>query len=210
LVGQKQLINTEKKYNVFLSKDTGPADFADFLIDLGEVFTVNINNKSSIKLKYFRHKSHTLQEWVKFFKEKLPKILNDEECFPNFFKILFTKAYRKLDEGKKLSTNQNNNNNSSEPPKEIPFDVLGDNFGLDNFKNEQIEINDEDLIELNNDDDDNNSKTPVLKSYDEQNNIPFPLPQTSQESSDKSTVNDIFNFVSSNISTNSYHLHTHF
>jgi hypothetical protein len=52
----------ERLYNIFLNKDTGPADIADFLISLGEVYKVNISTVSRIKLKNFRDKSHTLQE----------------------------------------------------------------------------------------------------------------------------------------------------
>jgi hypothetical protein len=107
----------EKLYNIFISNDTGPADIADFLIHLNDIFKVNAEKRAIDKIKDFQKDNHSLKEWEKFFKEKFLKILSDEECFPNLFKILFTKAYRKLDDGKKLITNEDNNNNSSEPPK---------------------------------------------------------------------------------------------
>jgi hypothetical protein len=97
-IGMPKTINRhgERLYNIFFSKDTGPADTADFLIDLAQVFIVNISNKSTIKISSFRDKSHTLQEWVTFFKERFPKILDDDENYPKVFKQIFTLAYRKL------------------------------------------------------------------------------------------------------------------
>jgi hypothetical protein len=84
-------------YKIFLSNDIGPADIADFLIHLRDIFKVNAEKRAIDKNKNFRKDSHSLKKWVQFFKVTFPKILSDEKYYPNLFKILFTKAYQKLD-----------------------------------------------------------------------------------------------------------------
>jgi uncharacterized protein YdiU (UPF0061 family) len=81
----------EKLYNIFLSNDTGPADIADFLIHLRDIFKVNEENRAIEKIKDFQKDSHSLNEWVQFFKVTFPNILSDERCFPHLFKILLQK-----------------------------------------------------------------------------------------------------------------------
>jgi hypothetical protein len=63
-VGCPKTINKhgEKLFKVFFNKDTGPADIADFLIDLGTVFKINVTTKSNIKLKNSRNDNHSLKE----------------------------------------------------------------------------------------------------------------------------------------------------
>jgi hypothetical protein len=60
-------------YLIFLENDKCPADIADFLIRVGDVFKVNAEKRAIDKIKEFRKDSHSLKEWVTFFKENFLK-----------------------------------------------------------------------------------------------------------------------------------------
>jgi hypothetical protein len=185
----------EELYKIFINKTTGPADIADFLISLGEVYKVSISTVSTIKLKNFRDKSHTLKEWIKIFNEDFPKILNNDESFLNLFKTLFSIAFRKINDKEDSSDNSNSQNVL---PSSDPFNH---NFDLSAYNNQQIELNDDDQIDVD-DDDDSDDEYPKVEPYTKEEDDPFhPTSQSPPEEKNKSSFDDIFNFINTTTAT---------
>jgi hypothetical protein len=228
-IGMKKTFNTkaEKLYTIIKRDSDGPKDIAHFLIELQLEFPKNIPREGVEDIyDYVNDKKYTTQQWVKFFKEKFPKILSNDEYFPNSFKTIFSIAFRKLNNfggmndiadkigeftdklADKLNFEDNNNNNSSDSQNVLSgVDPFSPNLDLSVYNNQQIEINEDDQIDVDDDknDDDTGSQTPTLKSYEEKNNVPFltTIQPPVEENNKSNVVDDLYNFINTTTNTSS-------
>jgi hypothetical protein len=105
--------------------------------------------------------------------------------------------------GDKLIFEYSNNNSSDSQNVISNLDPFNTNFNLSAYNNQQIELNDDDQIDIDDDEDDSTGRqTPILKLYEEKNNVPFPPSiKHPPEENNTSIVDNIFNFINTSTTT---------
>jgi sulfur relay (sulfurtransferase) DsrC/TusE family protein len=86
----------DELYRIIRKNDTCPVDIAKFVIDLHDDFPINIPIGAVQKAMTNELDNSTSKEWVKFFKEDFPEILDKFPNFEGIIKIIITRVDEKL------------------------------------------------------------------------------------------------------------------
>jgi hypothetical protein len=82
-------------YGIIFKNDSGPKDIAKFMIDLHDDFPKNAKAEALEKIVKYKSENPTPEQWVTFFKEKLPKIFNDHKNLEILNSVIITLVDKK-------------------------------------------------------------------------------------------------------------------
>jgi hypothetical protein len=97
-IGKPKLLNNkaDELHIIYRRNDTGPKDIAKFFISLHQDFPVNVNTEAIEKIIKYKDEEPSSKDWVKFFKEKFPTILNKHKSFGRVINVIITLMNEKL------------------------------------------------------------------------------------------------------------------
>jgi hypothetical protein len=86
----------DELYGIIFKNDTGPKNIAKFMIELRTEFPRNAKVEAIEKIVKYESDNPTPEHWLKFFKEKLPKIFKEYKKFEILSSVNITLVDKKL------------------------------------------------------------------------------------------------------------------
>jgi hypothetical protein len=154
----------EELYRITRKNDTGHKDVVKFIIALHDNFPVNVKTAAIEKIIKYEADNPTPEQWLTYFKNKFPKILDKFQNFKSVINVIITRVDEKLNNfnpangvadklgnltdylGDKLNF-EDSNNSSSFQNVTSNLDGFSDTFDFNNLKNQEIEFTDEGVME---------------------------------------------------------------